>query len=97
MPRILLNTTTLVSRSFISTVQQTINLREDLLRLKNIADEITGGGVTKSALETSTEVVGSGPALAAGEGAILYDAIVTLLGGVNSASVTNILKQFDQG
>jgi hypothetical protein len=97
MPRILLNTTPLVSRKFISSVQQTINLREDLLRVKNIMDEITNGGVSKAALETSPEVTGGGPALAAGEGAILYDAVVTLLGGVNSASVTNILKQFDQG
>jgi hypothetical protein len=97
MPRIILSPTLLVPRKFISTVQQTINLREDLTRLKNIMDEITGGGVTKAALETSPEVIGSGSPLAAGEGAILYDAMTTMLAGVNSASVTNILKQFDQG
>jgi len=95
MARILLSPTPLVSRKFISTVQQTINLREDLLRLKNIMDEITTGGVNKDALETSPEVIGT--ALQAGQGAILYDAVVTMLAGVNSASVTNILKQFDQG
>jgi hypothetical protein len=78
-------------------VQQTINLREDLLRVKNIMDEITTNGTIKTALETSPEVVGSGSPLAAGEGAILYDAVVTMLAGVNSAGVTSILKQFDQG
>jgi len=97
MPRILLNPSPLVSRKFIGAVQQTINLREDLLRLKNIMDEITNGGVIKTALETSPEVIGARADLNAGEGAILYDAMTTMLAGVNSASVTNILKQFDQG
>ena len=95
MARIILSPSPLVSRKFIGTVQQTIALREDLLRLKNIMDEITGGGVTKDALETSPEVTGT--PLQAGEGAIMYDAVVTMLAGVNSASVTNILRQFDQG
>jgi hypothetical protein len=94
MPRILLDATPLVSRQFISAVQQIINLRDDLTRTKNIMDEITGGGVTKANLETSPEV-GSG--LTSGQGAIMYDAVVTMLAGVNSAGVTAIVKQFDQG
>jgi hypothetical protein len=97
MARILLNTSPLVSRKFINTVQQTINLRDDLTRTKNIMDEITSGGTNKAALETSPEVVGGGAPLASGQGAIMYDAVVTMLAGVNSASVTAIIKQFDQG
>jgi hypothetical protein len=97
MPRIILPVTPLVSKRTVSAIQQTIDLRDSLLRTKDLMDEITGGGVTKAALETSPEVIGPGPALASGNGAILYDAVVTLLAGVNSAGVKSIVKQFDQG
>ena len=97
MARILLPVTPLLSRRFISAVQQAIDLRDELARTKDMMDEVTGGGVTKAALETSAEVIGTGPQLTAGQGAILYDAVVTILAGVNSASVKAIVKQFDQG
>lgn len=97
MPRIVLPVSPLISRRFITAVQQTIDLRDELVRTKDIMDEITGGGTNKAALETAPEVVGSGARLAAGQGAIMYDAVVTILGGVNSAGVRAIVKQFDQG
>ena len=97
MARIVLPVTPLVSRRFIGALQQTLDLRDDLIRLKDIADEITGGGVNKNALENAVEVIGSGPALAAGHGAIIYDAIVSLLSGPNAVGIKNIAKQFDQG
>jgi hypothetical protein len=100
MARIALNVAQLVSRQFISEIQQVISLRDQLTRTKNIMDEITTGGTVLTALETSTEIIGSGAnavPLAAGQGAIMYNAVVTLLAGTNSASVLAIIKQFDQG
>jgi hypothetical protein len=97
MARIILPTSPLVSKQFLVELQTTIELRDTLQRTKNIMDEITGGGITPAALETSTEVVGSAAALQAGQGAILYNAVVVLLAAVSAAGITSIIKQFDQG
>jgi oligoribonuclease NrnB/cAMP/cGMP phosphodiesterase (DHH superfamily) len=99
MARIILPVAPPVSRKFITMVQQLVTLRDTAERTKDIADEITNGGVNKNALESAFEVVGGGAPLAAGQGAILYDAIVTILNAVgpNAVSVKAIIKQFDQG
>jgi len=41
--------------------------------------------------------VGAGPALPAGSGATIYDALTTVLAGVNSDSVRAVVKTFDRG
>jgi hypothetical protein len=97
MPRITLPVTPIASRRFISALQQTIDLRDSLERTKDIMDEITAGGTNKAALETAVEVIGSGSPLTAGQGAILYDAVVTLYSGPNAVGVRSVIKQFDQG
>ena len=99
MPRIALPASPLISRQFLSMVQQIVSLRDTAERIKDIADEITNGGVTKAALETAPEVVGSGAPLTAGQGAILYDSLVTVLAGVgpSNAPIKAIIRQFDQG
>jgi len=97
MPRIALPPAPVISRNTLSAVQQVIALRDQLLRTKDIADEITAGGTDKAALESSPDVVGTGPALPAGTGATLYDALVTVLAAVNSASVKAVVKTFDRG
>lgn len=97
MARILLPLSPLASRRFITHVQAAIDLRDDLVQTKQILDEITSGGTDKAALENDPEVIGTGPVLQAGQGALLYDAVNTLLNGVNSASALLIYRQFDQG
>lgn len=97
MPRIILPTAPVISRNVLSTVQQIIALRDLLLRTKDIADEITAGGTDKAALESSLDVVGAGPALPAGSGATIYDALTTVLTAVNSVSVRAVVKTFDRG
>jgi hypothetical protein len=56
MPRIALPTSPLISRQFLSMVQQIVGLRDTAERIKDIADEITNGGNNKAALETAPEV-----------------------------------------
>jgi hypothetical protein len=97
MPRIALPVAPVVSRNVLSTVQQIITLRDLLLRTKDIADEITAGGTDKAALESAPDVVGAGPTLPAGTGATIYDALSTVLAGVNSVSVRAVVKTFDRG
>ena len=99
MARIILPAAPLLSRQMLSMVQQIIALRDTAERFKDVADEITGGGANKAALETAPEVVGTFSPLASGQGAIMYDAAVTILGAVgpSAASVKAIVKQFDQG
>lgn len=97
MPRIILPATPVVSRNVLSTVQQIIALRDLLLRTKDIADAVTSGGVNVAELESSPDVVGAGPALPAGSGATIYDALTTSLAAVNSDSVRAVVKTFDRG
>jgi hypothetical protein len=99
MARIILPTSPIISRNLIVMTQMAIGLRDLAERTKDIADEITGGGVTKAALETAPEVIGGGAALQAGNGAVVYDAITTIINAVgpSAASVKAIIKTFDQG
>lgn len=97
MARIILPTSPIISRNMISMTQMAIALRDLAERTKDIADEITGGGVTKAALESAPEVVGSAAALQAGNGATIYDAITTISAAVTSVAVKTVIKTFDKG
>ena len=102
MARLTLPVNTLFGRYIITGTQMAIGSRDHWERIKAIADEITAGGTNKAALETAPEVIGTGSPRAAGDGAIIYDGIVTMLNSLDATSgtglaVRNFIKTFDQG
>jgi hypothetical protein len=98
MDRIILPTGPVISRNILALTKMLIDVRDLAERTKDIADERTDGGVNKAALENAPEVVVSTP-LVAGQGAMIYDALTTIINAVGPSAVAikAIIKKFDQG
>jgi hypothetical protein len=92
MARTLIPATTLVGRNIISSVQQIVGVRDQLIRVKGIMDQITANGTDLSALDTDVS-----SNLGAGNGAVAYAAVNDVIQKLSSTSVSAFVTGFDQG
>lgn len=95
MARTLIPTNTLVGRNVISSVQQIIAVRDQLIRTKAIMDQITTNGTVLTALDSSAEALNGKNA--AGDGAVMYAAVTDVINKLTSTTVSAFVSGFDQG